>query len=238
MKGWILKEGDESLNEEKERLAMARTKVTHSTASMTAMELKGKSFSGLISGVENTREEGNNKVTASTPFLNGKVLNVDVAGADGGTAIVDHGDGSLIADMKDSGNKGKITKLRKDRAKIFGGFGGMNSSDELSLGGGSGTGSLKLGFVSNSATDKHEDIAGDGATSTEISSVSSIYVAHELKERRKRKETEIRIQSRLIKGNDRKTRERRITPVEYAPGTCLAKVFTNLFEGNIMLMMG
>ena len=236
MKEWILRKSEKET--ERRTLAMARTVVTHGATGMATMELRAKSFGGLVSWVEGAWKEGDNEITAGAPFLNGEVLDVNMASTDSGTAVIDHGNGGLVVNVNDGGTKRKIAEFREDRAKIFCCLGRMNSGDEFGLGGGGGTGGLKFGLISDGAAGEHENVTGDRAASAEVSGMSGINVAHKLKERREREGTEGRIKGGLVDGNDGKVGERRVTPVEEAPGTGLAKILADLFEGDIMLVVG
>ena len=114
------------------------------------------------------------------PFLNSKVLNINVARAISRLAMVDHGDGRFVVLIEDGRTRGSKTEFSKDRAKIFGNLGGTNSSNEFSLSRTSSHGSLELGLESNSATCETKNVSCDRTACLQVSGMSCINVASKL----------------------------------------------------------
>ena len=114
---------------------LGKTVVTHGTTDMAGMENPAKSFGGGIGNIDGSMNVDHFDDATGAPFLNSKVLDVDMARAFGRAVFVDHGDGSLIVFVKRSRAGLWVAELGEDSTKIFGDFGGMDSSNEFSLGG-------------------------------------------------------------------------------------------------------
>ena len=55
--------------------------MAHGPARATGMQLRVHSFGGLVGGIQRAREMGDHNLLALTPFLNSKMLNVNVTRA-------------------------------------------------------------------------------------------------------------------------------------------------------------
>jgi len=81
---------------------MGGPEVAHSSARMTSVQLRAQSFGGLVGGIQRSREMRDHDLLAHAPFLDSKVLNVDVARAGGRLVLVDHGNSSHVVHMENS----------------------------------------------------------------------------------------------------------------------------------------
>ena len=70
--------------------------MSHASASMARVEHPTKSFGHVVAQVDDTWTVTQDNVALVAPFLNGEVLNLDVARTRSGTGLVDHGNCSLI----------------------------------------------------------------------------------------------------------------------------------------------
>ena len=70
--------------------------MTHRTASVASMKDRAKRFSKIVRRVENATNEMHDNITMFFPILNGKVLDMDMAGAISRNARIDHVDGRLV----------------------------------------------------------------------------------------------------------------------------------------------
>ena len=73
--------------------------MAHSTMEVTRMELEGERFSSGIRRIDRSRDMCEQDVAIRAPFLNGKMLDVDVTSTRCWTIVVDHGDSSLVVDV-------------------------------------------------------------------------------------------------------------------------------------------
>jgi hypothetical protein len=105
-------------------------------------------------------------VTRAFPILDSEVLDINVAGACGGTAGIDHVNGRFIVFIKESGVLLGKTKLLKDDTEVFGDLGSGNSGNKLSFSGTGGSDGLCLGAIGDDAASKGETVAGSRATLT------------------------------------------------------------------------
>ena len=85
--------------------------VAHGTAGMTGMEGPAKGFGFLVHRVQDAGEVADNDQTVGTPFLNGKVLYINVRGPRSGVVLVDHVDRPTIVNVDFSGTGGKIAEI-------------------------------------------------------------------------------------------------------------------------------
>ena len=100
--------------------------MAHSAGRVTGMQLRTQSLGGLVGGIERSRKMGDHNLLTLAPFLNGKMLDVDVTRAGGGFVLVDHGNGRHIVNMENSGTVLLVAQLEKDPAEILGGLGSMD----------------------------------------------------------------------------------------------------------------
>ena len=71
---------------------------------------------------------------ALSPFLNGKVLDIDMSCPRCRSVFVHHGNGGLVVDMHVSRHIAWITELIEDGAEVFNSLGGGYGCNEFSLG--------------------------------------------------------------------------------------------------------
>ena len=74
--------------------------MAHEAGCMTIMEGIAKGLGALIRWVKNTGDMLDKEITVSTPFLNGKVLDVDVTGPSSRFVLIDHGNGGLVVNIQ------------------------------------------------------------------------------------------------------------------------------------------
>jgi hypothetical protein len=166
-------------NRKKDQLA-GWTKVAHGTASMTGKESPAKRFGSMVGNVDDAGDVTHDDDTTALPFLDGKVLNVDVSRVGSRFAFVDHRNSGNVVLVERCWTLLWDTKFMENCAKVFGDLGSMYSSDELGF---SGTGSncgLKLGLVRNGAASETEHNASEGAPCVSISGIGRIDEANKL----------------------------------------------------------
>ena len=70
--------------------------MTHEAANMTMMKRGSKRFRQGIRGVDDTRNVRKNNLIRCLPFLEGKMLDVDMTSARRGTTRINHQDGGSV----------------------------------------------------------------------------------------------------------------------------------------------
>ena len=85
--------------------------MTHRTMNMVGVQSPAKCLGGLVAGVDDARDVTHDNLTSSTPLLNRKVLDVDMAGARGRTTLVHHSNGSLVVHIERGGAELSKAKL-------------------------------------------------------------------------------------------------------------------------------
>jgi hypothetical protein len=138
------------------------------------MEDPTKRLGEGIRWIEDSRDVAHDDITSSLPILDGEELDVNVMRSIGRDVVVDHEDRGHVVFVDGSGIGLWEAELSKDRTKVSGLLGGGDSSNELSLcRAGSGEG-LSLGTVGDGAASQKEDVAGSGATFTEVVGMGSV----------------------------------------------------------------
>ena len=99
--------------------------------------------------------------TSVTPFLNGKMLNVNVSGARGGTIIIYHGDRGLIIHKEGSRSSERKMKIRENGSEIFRNLGSINTSNKFCLGTRRSNGRLDFGLIRDGSATVTKGKAGD-----------------------------------------------------------------------------
>ena len=79
-----------------ERKEAGKLVVAHGAASVTLMKDPAEGLGEVIWWVEDTRDEVHDNISSIFPVLNGKMLDVNVAGTLGGHLGVDHVDGGFV----------------------------------------------------------------------------------------------------------------------------------------------
>jgi hypothetical protein len=164
--------------------ALRNTIVSHRVPDMTRVKDPTESLGACIGRIDGGWDVKHANDTPGAPFLDSKVLNVDVMRTSSRAIFIDHGDGCLIVFVDMSSSRLRVTKLSQNVAKVLGNFGSMNRGDEFSFGGGGRDSWLKFRLICNGTTSKSEYKSGDGTTSGKIGSMSSIDKTGELKQRR------------------------------------------------------
>ena len=127
--------GDEETFETIGRTRLARDFVmSHATASMARVEHPTKSFGHVVTQVDDTWAVTQNDVALVAPFLNGKMLDLDVASTRSGTRFIDHGNRSLIVNEERGGTRTEGIELLKHKTKVFGSLHACHSSIDFGLG--------------------------------------------------------------------------------------------------------
>ena len=108
--------------------------MSHATASMARVEHPTKSFGHVVTQVDDTWAVTQDNVALIAPFLNGEVLNLDVARTRSGTRLVDHGNRGLIVNEKRGSTRTESVELLQHVTKVFGGLRACHGSIEFGLG--------------------------------------------------------------------------------------------------------
>jgi len=174
--------------------SICRTEVTHGATDVSGMEGPTEGLGLCIRGIEDAGNVLHGDDATSLPFLNRKVLDVDMTGASSRLVFVDHHDCREVVLIEDRRGRLSEAELGENRPEILGYFGSSDGGNEFSFGGAEGNGGLELGLESNSTTCKSEDIAGDGATVGAVGSVGGIDKSGEFKRSRDGKARESRIE--------------------------------------------
>ena len=111
---------------------------------MTRVKNPTESLGACICRVDGGRDVEHANDTPGAPFLNGKVLNVDLTRLISWAIFIDHSNGCLIVLIDGSSSRLRIAKLSQNMAKVLGNFGSMKSSHEFSFSGGGRDSQLKF----------------------------------------------------------------------------------------------
>ena len=137
--------------------------MSHASASMARVEHPTKSFGHVVTQVDDTWTVTQDNVALVAPFLNGEVLNLDVARTRSGTGLVDHGNCSLIVNEKRGSTRTESVELLQHVAKVFGGLRTCHGSIELGFGRTGGNNWLYSSLPSDGGIGKEQNIAGNGS---------------------------------------------------------------------------
>jgi len=74
------------------------TVVAHESAAVSVVESPAKGFCKGVGAVDATGDVGEDALAVGFPFLDGKMLDVDMTGAVGGFARIDHLDRCFVVD--------------------------------------------------------------------------------------------------------------------------------------------
>ncbi len=85
---------------EKETKKLKGSMVTHRPANVPKEKCPPQCLGGLVTGIDDARDVVHLNLPVSSPLLNGKVLDVNVARARSRPALVDHSGGSLVIDVE------------------------------------------------------------------------------------------------------------------------------------------
>jgi hypothetical protein len=124
---------------------------------MAMMERGAQGLCQRIGGVDNARDVREDDLLGSFPFLEGKMLDVDMTGTWCGAICIDHQDCRGVIFEQGGRTKLWVPKLEEDRPKVFSNLGGMDGGKEFGFSGAGGDCRLNLGFVSQGTTAKHKD---------------------------------------------------------------------------------
>ena len=120
-----------------------------------------------------------NKMAIGTPFLDSKVLDVNVTGSFSRFASIHHFDSRSIVDIKGGGSGLSETKLVEDGAEVFSDLSGGHRGKEFRLGGTGGGDGLCLRAIDDNTSCIHETIASLGSAVAKIIGMGSINVSVE-----------------------------------------------------------
>ena len=154
--------------------------MAHDAACMAAVKNPSQRFGHIIGGVDDAGDVVHDDVASVLPFLDGKMLDVDVPRAFGGHACIDHANGRHVVFVDGGRTKLGVTQFTEDRMEIFGMLGSKYSSKKLSFGGGSRGDGLSLSAVRDGSAAEHKSVAGGGTTVAEIVGVGRIDKALQL----------------------------------------------------------
>ena len=148
--------------------------VAHSTTDMAIVKQRGKRFGTGITRINGTSNMEQKKFITGMPFLDGKMLDINMARTGSRAAVINHSNGSLIIHIHGRRTIRRETKLCQNGAKVFDKFGSRDRSYEFGFSAGCSNSALKFGFVGNHST-RIEDIdTGDRATGGSICGMGSI----------------------------------------------------------------
>ena len=201
---------------------------------MTRVQSPTESFGGLVSRIDHTRDVVHLDDTTPLPLLNRKILNVNVPRARGGLILVDHSDGCHVVLVEWSRRGLGKAELVKDRAKILGSLGGLDSRNELSFGRAGSNSGLHLGLIGNGTTSKTENQTSDGSTSLDVNGMGSIDETNKVQEIMGRERREGGIQLGLRKRDGRKRVNGLLAPVDNAPILSTAEVLHHTFHCHVV----
>ena len=108
--------------------------MAHRAADMATVEDPAKCFGQSVRGVDRAGDMLQNKVALILPFLNGKMLDVDMPGAGRGFGGIHHEDSGLVVLIQHRRAVLHETEFSEYRAEVFRSLGGCNGGDEFGLG--------------------------------------------------------------------------------------------------------
>jgi len=138
-----------------------------------------KGFCEVVSRIEDARNVFQDDFASLFPVLDGKELDVNVAGTFSGVSGIDKLDCGGIVFMKDDGLFLWEAKLLEDGSEIKSNFGSGHCSKEFSFSGAGGSDGLSFASVGNSGAGNGEDITSGGASVAKVIGMSSINIASE-----------------------------------------------------------
>jgi hypothetical protein len=148
----IREEWNGTRNSRNERIG--RRKVAHKASGVTRMKDPADAFGEAVARVDDTLDVFQNNMASPFPVLNGKILNVNMAGAFSGTTGVDHLDCRFVVLIERSGAGLEKTELCEDGAEVFGHFGSGNGGNKLGFSRASGSDSLRFAAIGDDTTGK------------------------------------------------------------------------------------
>ena len=108
--------------------------MAHRATDMAAVEDPAERFGQSIRGVDRARDMLQNNIALIFPFLNGKMLDVNMPGADRGFGGIHHEDSRFVVLIQHRRAVLHETEFSENRAEIFRSLGGGNGGDEFGLG--------------------------------------------------------------------------------------------------------
>ena len=156
--------------------------MSEKSATMSFMKNTAEGFSQGIGWVDFSREMAQNEVTGTTPFLDCKPLDINMASPFGGLAIVDYVDSGLVVFKDNCGSRWGKTKFAKDRANIAADLTSVDGGKELGFSRASGNDGLSLHTVGNSSAGHDEGIPSSRAFVAQVIGVGGIDDGEEFRE--------------------------------------------------------
>jgi len=135
-----------------------------------------------IRWIDNSRDVFEDNVANSTPMLEAKVTDLDVAGSVSGTTMIHNLDRGVVVLINGSGGGLSISQLSEDKAKVLGDLGCGVGCYQFSFSGALSGNRLGLGAVCNSTASKTAAIASGRSALTEFIAMSSICEGKKLEE--------------------------------------------------------
>ncbi len=112
--------------------------VTHQAANMAVMERGTEGLGLRVCGVNDARNMGEDNLVGSFPFLEGKMLDVNMTSTRRWTTRIYHQDCSSVILEQRSRTNLRVPKFREDRPKVLGNLGEVDSSEEFGVCGAGG----------------------------------------------------------------------------------------------------
>ena len=155
---------------------------------MAGVKDPAKGLGQVIQGIDDARDVLRDNVASILPILNGKMLDINVTGALGRDASVDHVDSRHVVFVDWGGTGLGKTEFEEDRAKVLRMFSCDNCSQKFGFSGAGGCDGLGLSAVRNGTTTEDKGVSGSRTSFTEVIGMSSIDVASQFRRGRRFRE--------------------------------------------------
>ena len=135
--------------------------MSHGPADMPAVKYPTESLGKRIGGVDDARDVFEENVAMLLPFLDGEVLDRDVAGAGGRLGSIHHQDRCLVVLVEGGGAELRKSEVAENCTKVLCSLGCCNSGDKFGFSGTGGDCRLKFGVICDGTTTQGEDDTSD-----------------------------------------------------------------------------
>ena len=197
------------------------------------MEKMSHRFGVSIGRIDDPRDVDKDDAAISFPFLDSKMLDVNMASTRSGAILIDDVNGSFVINIEASGTRFGEAKVGENHAKAMDHFGSQEDGKKFSFSAGGSNGRLELTLVGNSAGAKINKDPSDQTAGLEVSAMGSVKVGTKFFISGKRRK--IRgVRGSERNGNVRKTREGCRARIDNAPILSKAKVASNILESLVM----
>ena len=150
-------------------------KMTHETTTMSRMHHPSKRLCEIIGRIDDTRDVVEQDVAIVLPLLNGKRLDIDVAGTIGRSFGIHNLDSRDVIHIDGSGGPLGEAKFCQDSTKVFSCFGGQDGGKEFCFSGTGSSDSLCLGLVGNDTMVKDKAESCGRSSVAKVIGMSSIH---------------------------------------------------------------